>query len=404
MRFLSLVEGAYPKPEDIRLPIVPEICMALTERGHSLDLMVAGLMNKNIGDLFGVGEQAPERANLSLRNFHIKGFRAFSKWSFSPTMISQTASYARRADIILLHSLYSFPVLLGYLLSLQYRKPYCLWTHGALAPFLWHKSANRKRMYEKLVARHILNQAGAIIFTSQGERREIRFLGLKAPSVIIPLGFDSKPYEHLPERGGFRAEFFEGHKGPVVLFLSRLNLKKGLDILVRSFAQVIEQIPNARLAIVGNSDPISFQKRIQMWLREYGVTKRAVLTGPLYGLAKLQAYADADVFILPSYEENFGSVIFEAMASQIPVVISDTLNYAHEVECCEAGLVVRRDPQEFSGAILKLLSDAALRQRMGKNGLQLAREYSWESCGEKIDRTMQCILSNQPFPEDLKPA
>jgi hypothetical protein len=109
LRFLSLVEGAYPNPEDMRLPIVPEICMALTATGHSFDLMVGGLMNKNIRGLLGLREQASEQANLSLKNFHIKSFRAYSKWSFSPAMIRQTATYARRADIIMLHSLYSFP-------------------------------------------------------------------------------------------------------------------------------------------------------------------------------------------------------------------------------------------------------------------------------------------------------
>jgi len=260
---------------------------------------------------------------------------------------------------------------------------------------------NRKRIYEKLVARHILKKAAAIVFTSQGEREEIQFLRLKTPSVIIPLGFDTRPFEHLPERGAFRAEFLQGHTGPVVLFLSRLNMKKGLDILVRSFAQVVERVPDARLAIVGNSDPISLQQRVQTWLREYGVTKRAVLTGPLYGLAKLQAFADADVFVLPSYEENFGSVIFEAMASRIPVVISDTLNYANEVEGYETGLVARRDPQEFANAIVRLLGDPDLRRRMGEKGLQLARAYSWETCGEKIDQTIQCILQGKSLPADL---
>jgi glycosyltransferase involved in cell wall biosynthesis len=401
LRILTFVEGAYPNPEHMRLPIVPEICMALTARGHSVNLMVGGLLNKNIGELFGVGEDASGQANWSLKGLYVKSFPAFSKWSFSPAMINQTASYARRADIVLLQSLYSFPVLLGYLLSQRYRKPYCLWPHGALAPFLWHKSVSRKRIYEKLVARHILNQAAAIVFSSEGEREEVQFLRLKAPSVIIPHGFDTRPYEHLPERGAFRADFLQGHTGPVVLFLSRLNIKKGLDVLVRSFAQLIKRVPDARLAIVGNSDPISFQQRIQTWLREYGVTKSAVLTGPLYGLAKLQAFADADIFVLPSYEENFGSVIFEAMASRIPVVISDTLNYASEVEGYEAGLVVRRDSQEFALASLKLLTDAALRQRMGRNGLQLARAYSWETCGEKIERRIQCILEGKSLPADL---
>lgn len=400
-RILDIVEGAYPNPENMRLPIVPKICMAMAARGHSVNLIISGPLNKDIGELFGVGEQASKQPNWSLGGFNLKSFPAFSKWAFSPAMINRAASYARRADIIFVHSVYSFPVLMGSLLAQLYRKPYIIWTHGALAPFMWHKGANYKRIYEKLLARRILNQAAAIVFTSHGEREETKFLRLKAPSVIIPHGFDTRPYEHLPERGAFRAKFLQGHTGPVVLFLSRLNIKKGLDILVQSFAYVIERIPNARLAIVGNSDPISFQQYVQTRLREYGVENSAVLTGPLYGLAKLQAFADADVFVLPSYEENFGSVIFEAMASRIPVVISDTLNYANEVEGYEAGLVVRRYPQEFAAATLKLLIDNALRQRMGQNGLQMARAYSWETFGAKTERAIQFISKGKLLPVDL---
>ncbi len=400
-RILSFVEGAYPNPEDMRLPIVPEICKALSVRGHSVRLMIGGFLNKDIGEMYGVGEQTSGQPNWSLKGFRLQGFPALSKWAFSPAMIIRLASYARGADIIYLHSLYSFPVLIGFVLAQLYHKPYLLWTHGVIAPFLWRKGWNHKRIYEKLLGRRILNQAAAVVFTSQGEREETKFLRLKAPSVIIPHGFDTGPYEHLPERGAFRAKFLQGHTGPVVLFLSRVNIKKGLDILVQSFAYVIERIPNVRLAIVGNSDPISFQQCVQAWLREYGVEKSAVLTGPLYGLAKLQAFADADVFVLPSYEENFGSVIFEAMASRIPVVISDTLNYANEVAGYEAGLVVRRYPQEFAAATLKLLIDNALRRRMGRNGLQMARVYSWETCGEKIERATQFISKGKLLPGDL---
>jgi len=136
-------------------------------------------------------------------------------------------------------------------------------------------------------------------------------------------------------------------------------------------------------------------------MQESGVDNRAVMPGLLIGQEKLQAFADADVFVLPSHAENFGFAVFEAMASRVPVVVSDTLNYAEEIRCYEAGLVVRREPQEFAAAILKLLSDPGLRRRMGQNGLRMAQAYSWESCGEKVERATQCILQNQPLPADL---
>jgi glycosyltransferase involved in cell wall biosynthesis len=328
-------------------------------------------------------------------------FPAFSKWAIAPKMVIQAARYARKADVIMLNSLYSFPVLLGYLLARRYNKPYCLWPHGVLAPFQRRVSAGKKRVYGWLVAQRILNHASAIVFTSQGEREETRSLGLTASSVIIPLGFDTAPYEHLPQRGAFRAQYLQGHSGPVVLFLSRLNAKKGLDVLIQAFAQVVEHLPDARLAIVGNSDPPAFESKVQTWLRHYGLAKNTAMTGPLTGKSKLQAFADADVFVLPSHEENFGVAVFEAMASRLPVVVSDTLNYADEIRGSEAGLVVRRDPRELASATLELIGDPGLRKRMGENGLRMAQAYSWQACGEKIDRTIQCVLQGKALPADL---
>jgi glycosyltransferase involved in cell wall biosynthesis len=164
---------------------------------------------------------------------------------------------------------------------------------------------------------------------------------------------------------------------------------------------VADQVPDARLAIVGRGDPVSFEAEVKGWLHEHSVENRTVMPGLLVGQERLEAFADADVFVFPSIAENFGFAMFEAMASRIPVVVSDTLDYATEVQRYETGLVVRRDPQEFANAIVRLLGDPDLRHRMGENGLQLARTYSWETCGEKIERTIQCVLEGKSLPVDL---
>jgi glycosyltransferase involved in cell wall biosynthesis len=121
----------------------------------------------------------------------------------------------------------------------------------------------------------------------------------------------------------------------------------------------------------------------------------------LIGQEKLQAFADADVFALPSGAENFCFAMFEAMTSRIPVVVSETLNYADEIRQYQTGVVVRRDPREFADAILKLLGDSALRRRMGENGLRMVQTYSWEVCGERVERTIWCVLQGKSLPTDL---
>lgn len=401
MRIVGFVEGAYPSPEHTGLPVVPELHKVLAARGHSVHLLIGGHPNYNITEIMGVAETEVRQRNWTVDRLHLHSFPAFGKWAFAPTMVTQAVRYVQKADFITLHSLYSFPVLAGYLLARQYGKPYALWPHGVLAPFQRMVGAHKKYIYDRLAARCILDRASVVIFTAVGEREEARVLGLNAPSVIIPHGFDVTLYTRLPRRGQFRSQYLQGHIGPVVLFLSRLNAKKGLDILAQAFSWVVKQMPDAYLAIVGNSDPPSYESKVRKWLHDCGVAENAVLTGPLYGEKKLWAFADADVFVLPSHAENFGFAMFEAMASRVPVVVSDTLNYAEEIRRYEAGLVVRREPQEFAAAILKLLNDPGLRQRMGENGLRLAQMYSWESWGEKVERTIQCILQGQPLPTDL---
>jgi glycosyltransferase involved in cell wall biosynthesis len=333
--------------------------------------------------------------------FGIVTYPAFGGWAFAPTMLWALHRHIGSIDFVTLHSLYSYPVLVGYLLARLYHKPYGLWPHGVLAPFQRRVSAGKKRTYGWIIGRRILDEASVLFYTAAGERVEVSDLGLVPPSVIIPHGVDLQEYVQLPTRGDFRAKLLGGHRGPLVLFLSRLNAKKGLDILTQAFSLVFEQMPEARLAIVGNGDPPQFESQVKGWLQECGIAGQAILPGLLIGQEKLQAFADADVFVLPSEAENFGFAMFEALASRLPVVVSDTLNYADEIRRSQAGFVVRRDPREFASATLKLLRDSDLRKRMGENGLRMAQGYSWQACGEKIDRTIQCVLQGKALPADL---
>jgi glycosyltransferase involved in cell wall biosynthesis len=323
------------------------------------------------------------------------------RWAFSPTIFNALWPYVRDVDFITLHSLYSFPVLAGYLLARWFRKPYGLWPHGVLAPVQRHISAGKKTVYDWLVARATLNNASVLFYTAPGERAEARSLHLKPPSVIIPHGLDLQAFTNLPPRGAFRSRYLARHSGPLVLFLSRLNAKKGLDMLVRAFAFVVERVPDARLAIVGGGDPPQFAQQVASWVKESNVSDYVVMPGFMTGPQQMQAFADADVFILPSHAENFGFAVFEAMASRLPVVVSDTLNYAQEIESHQAGLSVPRDPHLFADALVRLLTDQELRHKLGQNGFDLARMYSWETTGEKVERTIGSILWGEPLPADL---
>jgi glycosyltransferase involved in cell wall biosynthesis len=180
-----------------------------------------------------------------------------------------------------------------------------------------------------------------------------------------------------------------------------LNAKKGIDLLVRAMVLLVHKNPDTHLAVAGPPDPPSFELQVRNWIATSRVDANVTLTGAAGPDARLQLLADADVFVMPSHAENFGFGVFEAMASRVPVVVSNSLNYADEIAACEAGFSVERSPEALARAILTLLEDHELRGRMGANGVRMAHRYSWESTGANIERVVQSILQHQPLPADL---
>jgi glycosyltransferase involved in cell wall biosynthesis len=398
MKIVSLVEGAVASKGGIGIVGVPLAMRSLAERGHQIVLLVSGGVSPGTEGFVTKDVCTALTRIEGAGTFGILSFQAWRIWAFSLGMIRVANKLVRDADLIYLNSLYSFPVLLGYLLARKYRKPYCIWPHGVLAPFQRKQSARKKWLYDVLIARKMLENAAVVFYAASGEQDEAAQLRLTQTSAIVPNGVDVGVYSELPASGKFRAAFMDGHKGPLVIFLSRLAVKKGLDLLIKAMAEVVSQRPEVRLAIIGGPDPPSFARQVQAWVTENGLESNAVITGFVSPEEKLQAFADADVFVLPSQAENFGLSIFEAMASRLPVVISDTLNYAGEIVRSAAGFSVPREPHAFAEAILQLVREPVLRRQMGENGLRLARRYSWANTAAKIECVSESIVRHNPLP------
>jgi glycosyltransferase involved in cell wall biosynthesis len=335
--------------------------------------------------------------------FGIVSIKSWLRWRFCPSILWRFSGLVREADFVTLHSLYSFPVLAGYLLARFHRKPYGIWPHGVLAPFQRQISVRKKWIYNTLFANRILRDASVIFYSAEGEREEAAPLGFRTPSVIVPDGFNADDFSTLRPRGRFRARFLNGHTGPLVLFLARLHAKKGLDLLIKAMEHVIAERPDTRLAIVGPPDPASFNKQILQWIKEGGIESQTVLPGMAGPEMRLEAFADADLYVLPSHAENFGFSVFEAMACGVPVVVSETLNYAAEIARSGAGLALPRTPEEFFRAIINLIDRPDIRQEMGACGRLFARQYSLEETGAKVAKTIESILQRHSFPAELAP-
>ena len=320
---------------------------------------------------------------------------------FAPLRVSlQLAVYLHTTiaayDIVHIHGLYRFPSTYAGWQARRRGVPYVMRPHGALDPYLFVRSSmgrvGLKRFYERWFDFPILHAASAIHYTAEEERERASFLNLRAPSFVVPNGLDWARYCDLPSRGALRALWGLGD-GPLVLFLGRLHFKKGLDLLIPAFDALRKRIPDAQVAIVGPEND-DYGKRVRGWVRERGLDACVHFVGSLEGQDVVQAYVDADVFVLPSYTENFGMTVAEAMACALPVVISDQVNIHAEVASAGAGLVTRCDADEVAQALEALLLDADRRSAMGEAGRRLVQErYTWPAIVEALTREYEAVIA-----------
>jgi len=297
-------------------------------------------------------------------------------------------------DIVHVHGLYRFPTTYAAYRARKEGVPYVIRPHGGLDPYLYSKSARSmaiKRLYERWFDLPNLQAAGAIHYTAEEERERAAFLKLCAPSFVVPNGIDWNRFETLPGRGAFRA----AHKlwdAPLVLFLGRLHFKKGLDLLIPAFDSAKHAVQNTQLVIVGPEND-DYGRKVRGWVEERGLTKVVHFVGHLDGSDVVQAYVDADVFVLPSYTENFGMTVVEAMACGLPVVISDQVNIHREVAESGGGLVTRCDVNEIAQALITLLKDRDRRSSMGEAGRRFVQQrYTWPEIVDALTHEYENVI------------
>lgn len=328
----------------------------------------------------------------------------FTYWTsmlVSPYMDKWLGQHLESFDIVHIHGLYRFPVTYTAWRARKTGVPYIITPHGSLDPFLYRQSRfgkmalPLKRLYERLFDIPNLNHAAAIHYTTQEEAEGAAFLGLRAKPVIVPNGIDWESYADLPEKGAFRIGLGLSEQTPLILFLGRINFTKGLDLLVPAFALVAQQYAEARLAIVG-PDNEGYGLKVRKWCRDQGIQDKVFFVGHFGPEEVKQAYVDADVFVLPSYTENFGMTVVEAMACGCPVVISDQVNIWREVQEEGAGLVVGLDPAQIADAICRILWDKEGAGEMGRRGrLAAERRYSWSKIVEQMTDVYRRLIAER---------
>jgi len=302
-------------------------------------------------------------------------------------------------DVVHIHSIYLWPTTIAAYWSRKWGVPYLIRPAGSLDPVLISRpyecwtttlpSRVKKWAYFRTAGRLDLGGAAGFHFTSRGEMEASGPSRPRAPGYVVPMGVDPHP---AAEAADLRARYpvLAGKK--IVLFLSRLDPKKGLDILISALGRLASGRDDFALVVAG-SGPAAYERHLAALAADNGLAGRTVFLGLVQGDDKWAVLRDADVFVLPSYRENFGFAVVEALAAGLPVVISDGVNIHREIGDAGAGIVTGLDPEEVGAAVGRLLGDDRLREDMGAAAESLAsRRFTWTASAEGITRVYEEVL------------
>jgi glycosyltransferase involved in cell wall biosynthesis len=366
MRILHVTQTYHPFLERGGPTVkVRSIAEGLTKRGHH---------NTVLTSWYG----RPYRSRrLDVNGVDVAYLRPRAKYralTFNSGLRKFCRSELAGTDMIHIYGLYDFlgPVVSHYAFRLGI--PYVVEPLGMTKPI--DRSLGLKRVWHRIFGSPMIRNAAMVIATSRQEEREILETGIPRNKVALRYnGVDLEEYSQLPARGAFRAEWTIPEDEPVILFLGRIIPRKGVDLLIDAFAQACPG--RGRLVVAGPEGEVGYVAKLRERARAQGIEERTIFAGPLYADAKKSAYADCDIFALPSRYENFANSVAEAIACNRPVIISDQCGISEFVKD-HAGLVIPREIPSFVEGITRLLSDADLYSRFQRACPSVAARLSWK--------------------------
>lgn len=291
---------------------------------------------------------------------------------FSIEMYDYLKKNIHRYDIIHMHGIWHFGSLAPFLIP--HKAALVITIHGLLDRWAVAHSKWKKDIVTALYQKKILGKADLIQINNTDEEEDvIRYLGYRpANMVIVPNGMKVSEYINLPEKGIFRKKHDIRPDQQMVLFMGRLNIKKGLDLLLPAFQQVYEKLPNAVLILAGPDD--GYQAETEEFISKHNLGDRIKLVGMLTDTIKKEALADADLFVLPSYSEGFSIAVLEAMTSKVPTLVSDRVGFGDYIKKYNASYLTPLTSEGVAAGLLKILQDKTYADQLKNQAFRMVTE------------------------------
>jgi glycosyltransferase involved in cell wall biosynthesis len=307
----------------------------------------------------------------------------------------------RRAEVVHMHGLWQGHTRRGARTARAARVPYLISAHGMAEPWALRQKALKKRLYTALIEGKNLRRASCLHALSRPEIGHLRVLAPRTPIGFVPNGVDLGPFEHLPARAELEAEIPELVGKFVLLFLGRLHLKKGLDLLASALMTLAADHPDLHVLLAGPDDGAlaPFLGPID----QGGLSARVTCLGHVAGERARRAWGAADAFILPSYSEGFSMAILEALAARLPVVITTACHFP-ELAAADGGIVVSPTAEGVCGGLRDLLERSpAQRSELGRRGRALVEQhYTWDRQARRLADIYRWMAGGGPTPEGVE--
>jgi glycosyltransferase involved in cell wall biosynthesis len=407
MRILKTTQSYYPYLEKGGPPAkVRGIAKALTRRGHEVTVLTADLgptdaafdsrlwLEQRISRPLGW-----EWQDEAVKAIYLSTLVNYRATTLSPRVLEFCLKRLGNFDLVHVYGLYD---LIGPVVARFCGRrgiPYVIEPLGMFQPKV--RSLQKKRIYHALVGNELFRKAAKVIATSEIERQELIAGGIAEEKIALRRnGLDLEEFQSMPPRGALRKQLGIRDQERVLFFLGRLSYIKGLDVLVRAFAEIAARHGDVKLVIAGPDDEDGCRHEILAMVEKLKLKDAVIFPGPLFGVQKFQALADADLFVLPSQYESFGNAAAEAIACGVPVLVTQGCGIAplvHE----RAGLVAECTVAGLEAGMERLLSDSTFLQSCRAGCATVAAGLSWAEPVEQLERIYLSLIAEKDLRQPV---
>ena len=323
-----------------------------------------------------------------------------SNWISNPAFRNQFTKLVSASSGVHIHGLWEQSTLVAASAARRFSKPYIISAHGMLQPWALNNKRWKKAIYGALLERNNLRHAACLHALTEAEAADYRAYGCTNPIAVIPNGVE---IPSNPQPGFFLERFPDLRGKRIVLFLSRIHFKKGLDILCKAWSSVAQNWPEAQLVLAG-PDFENTRSSIEALVANAGIANRVTFTGMLNADLKWSALSAADCFVLPSYSEGLSVSVLEALGMGRPVIVSRQCNLP-EVAAHGCGWVIEPNVSELEAALNDCLgASASSIVEMRLNGRTLVQQkYTWRAIGQQMDQVYGWVQGGPlPYSVEIK--